>query len=94
MPRIEQTRKAMIRSLVAHSVERALAEAQGDAETYWLHEIFEKGFVGYARFSERELRLEMQLRGLDQAAEHDAPDEDDEGDIDGDEDFRFNLASS
>lgn len=68
------SRKEMIRQLVDHSVSNALAESQ----QYWIRDIFENGFVGYRQFSEHQLRMEMQLRGLDasaDAAEEDADDD-------------------
>jgi hypothetical protein len=56
------SREEMIRRLVAFSVQAALHESQ----SYWLHELFEKGFAGYRSFSDGKLRRELQLRGLDE----------------------------
>ena len=64
-------REAMIRKLVSYSVEAALREPQ----SYWLQELFEKGFAGYRRFSDSRLRRELELRGLDEAEEPDAEDD-------------------
>ncbi|MGQ0522875.1 MAG: hypothetical protein ACT4P8_04340 [Betaproteobacteria bacterium] len=55
------TREEMIRRLVAYSVEEAVREPQ----SYWLQELFEKGFSGYRKFSSSKLRRELELRGLD-----------------------------
>jgi hypothetical protein len=68
------SRVEMIRQLVDHSVSSALAESQ----QYWIREIFENGFVGYRQFSEPQLRLEMQLRGLDVPADVDDQEDDDD----------------
>jgi hypothetical protein len=54
------TREEMIRRLVTYSVEEALREPNA----YWLHELFEKGFSGYRRFSSSKLKQELELRGL------------------------------
>lgn len=53
-------REDMIRRLVSYSVEAALREQQ----TYWLQELFEKGFAGYRNYSDSRLRRELELRGL------------------------------
>ena len=58
-------REEMIRRLVAYSVDAALREPQ----SYWLQEVFEKGFSGYRRFSDERLRREMALRGLGETDE-------------------------
>lgn len=55
------TREEMIRRLVAYSVEEAVREPQ----SYWLQEMFEKGFSGYRKFSSSKLKRELELRGLD-----------------------------
>lgn len=65
-------RQEMISQLVDHSVNSALSESR----QYWLREIFEKGFIGYREYSDYQLRLEMQLRGLE--ALPDVSDEDDD----------------
>jgi hypothetical protein len=67
-------REEMIRRLVAFSVQAALSEAQ----PYWLHELFEKGFAGYRNFSPGKLRRELQLRGLDDVDDADPDDEPEE----------------
>ena len=54
------SRGEMIGSLVEDSVSTALSELQ----KHWLKEVFEKGFVGYSKLSDRQLLMEMQLRGL------------------------------
>jgi hypothetical protein len=54
------TRQEMIRRLVEFSVNAAL----GDSRRYWLSDLFERGFVGYRKFSDRRLWRELQLRGL------------------------------
>jgi len=54
-------REEMIRRLVSYSVESALREPR----SYWLQELFEKGFAGYRRYSDSRLRQELELRGLD-----------------------------
>ena len=50
----------MIRALVAFSAQAAA----GEPRRYWLRDLFERGFVGYRNFSNRQLRRELQLRGL------------------------------
>lgn len=59
------TREEMIRRLVTYSVEEAVREPQ----SYWLHELFEKGFSGYRKFSSGKLKRELELRGLDTVEE-------------------------
>jgi len=54
-------REEMIRRLVSYAVESARREPQ----SYWLQELFEKGFAGYRRYSDSRLRQELELRGLD-----------------------------
>lgn len=66
----DTNRNEMIRHLVEHSVSKALAEPQ----QYWMREVFEQGFVGYSKLSDQQLRMEMQLRGLEPSG--DAFDED------------------
>lgn len=80
MPSPAISRKEMISRLVDHSVANALSESQ----PYWMREIFENGFVGYRRLSDQQLRLEMQLRGLEATPEGD--------DEDADDDFQFGMA--
>lgn len=53
-------REEMIGKLVEHSVSTAVAESPQD----WLKEVFEKGFIGFSRLTDRQLQLEMRLRGL------------------------------
>ena len=53
-------REEMIRRLVSYSVDAALKEPQ----SYWLQELFEKGFSGYRKFSYSKLKRELELRGL------------------------------
>jgi hypothetical protein len=65
MPPTGKSRAEMIRQLVDHSVSQAVAEAR----PYWLRELFEHGFVGYRKFSDQQLRMEMQLRGLENPEE-------------------------
>lgn len=60
MRRSGMTREEMIRLLVEFSVKAAL----GDPHRYWLCELFERGFVGYRKYSDRRLWRELQLRGL------------------------------
>ena len=74
------SRKEMIRQLVDHSVATVLAESS----QFWMREIFENGFAGYRLLSDQQLRMEMQLRGLDIAAEP--------ADEDGEDEFMYNLA--
>jgi hypothetical protein len=50
----------MVRRLVEFSVKAA----RGDSRRYWLSDLFERGFVGYRKFSDRRLWRELQLRGL------------------------------
>lgn len=59
------SRQEMINQLVENSLACALSEAQ----PFWLREIFENGFVGYRHFTDRQLALEMQFRGLGAAAD-------------------------
>jgi hypothetical protein len=54
------TRDEMIRRLVKFSVTAAV----GESRRYWLSDLFERGFVGYRKFSDRRLWQELQLRGL------------------------------
>jgi hypothetical protein len=54
-------KEEMIRKLVAHSVNTALAESKH----YWLSELFEKGFTGYRNLSRGQLLQELQMRGLE-----------------------------
>jgi hypothetical protein len=54
------TRKEMIGRLVELSVTTATTEPRH----LWLSNIFENGFAGYSKFSERRLLMELQLRGL------------------------------
>lgn len=68
-------RREMIGKLVEHSVSTAVSEFP----QHWLKEVFEKGFVGYSKFSDRQLMLEMQLRGL-------TPTEDLADEVDSDDD--------
>lgn len=68
--RSDMSRVEMVNRLVAHSVKTAIVDDEGH---YWLSELFEKGFAGYANLSARQLALEMQLRGLTPA--EDAADE-------------------
>jgi len=68
------SREEMIRRLVAFSVQTARQESQA----YWLHELFEKGFVGYRNFSDGKLKRELQLRGLDEIDDAYADDEPEE----------------
>ena len=65
------TREEMIRRLVAYSVEEAVREP----ESYWLHELFEKGFAGYRKYSSSKLRREIEMRGLDATADEYGDDE-------------------
>lgn len=60
MTRTSITRVKMVEALVAHSINTAASKSQQD----WLNDVFEKGFVGYGKLSERQLLLEMQLHGL------------------------------
>jgi hypothetical protein len=60
MRQLAMTRDEMIRRLVEFSVKAAL----GDPRRYWLSELFERGFVGYRKFSDQRLWRELQLRGL------------------------------
>lgn len=69
-----KNRKEMIRQLVEHSVNNALAESG----KYWMREIFENGFIGYREYSDNQLRLEMQLRGLEESPELSEEDSDDD----------------
>lgn len=69
-------RKEMIRRLVSHSVATALREPQ----SYWLEELFEKGFAGYGNFSDSRLKRELALRGLDTAHEEYEEEYDEEDD--------------
>lgn len=55
------TRKEMIERLVEHSVAQAVEESQ----RHWMREVFENGFPGYSKLSDQQLRLEMELHGLD-----------------------------
>ncbi len=55
-----KTRAQMIDSLVEHSLNMALS----GSHRHWLKEVFEKGFPGYSKLSDRQLLLEMQLHGL------------------------------
>lgn len=80
MQSINSTDRAeMIGQLVEHSVSKAKSEANA----YWMRDIFEKGFAGYSKFSDQQLRVEMQLRGLETSA--DAFEDEDE------DDFSFSL---
>ncbi len=60
MPRTTNNRATMIGSLVEHSVTTAIADAQQD----WLKDVFEKGFTGYNKLTDRQLLHEMELHGL------------------------------
>jgi hypothetical protein len=80
MLRATHNRKEMIAKLLEHAVSTALVEPQ----QIWMREVFEKGFVGYGRFTDAQLRLEMQLHGLDGSAEIMDESLDDE--------FQFSLA--
>jgi hypothetical protein len=60
MPYTSNTRAKMIGSLVEHSVNTA----SSGSHQYWLKEVFEKGFSGYSKLSDRQLLLEMQLHVL------------------------------
>jgi hypothetical protein len=60
MPNITNSRANMIGSLVEHSVTTAISDAQQD----WLKDLFEKGFVGYNKLTDRQLLHEMELHGL------------------------------
>ncbi|MGE5469651.1 MAG: hypothetical protein ACM3X0_02510 [Bacteroidota bacterium] len=80
MNRSTPSRTEMIERLVDHALARATAEPRAD----WMRDVFQYGFAGYGRFSERQLRLELQLRGLVQA--------DDRFDDESDNDFPFCLA--
>lgn len=71
-------RREMIERLVEHSVETAMSESS----LHWLKDVFERGFLGYTKFSNGQLMMEMQLRGLISA--HDTID--DEGDDEPDDD--------
>lgn len=53
-------RREMIDRLVEHSVETAMSESS----MHWLKDVFERGFLGYTKLSNGQLRMEMQLRGL------------------------------
>lgn len=55
----------MIGKLVEHAIAMAIAESP----KYWLKEIFDKGFIGYSKLTTSQLRLEMQLHGLDRSVE-------------------------
>ena len=68
-------REEMIGKLVEHSVSTAVAESPQD----WLKEVFEKGFVGFGRLTDRQLQLEMRLRGL--LADDDADEEEFDDDL-------------
>lgn len=59
------SRAEMIGKLVEHSIAMATAESP----QYWLKEVFDKGFIGYSKLSTPQLRMEMQLHGLDKSAE-------------------------
>ena len=52
------TRKEMIGRLVALSVTTATTEPRH----LWLSDIFENGFAGFSKFSDRRLFVELQLR--------------------------------
>ena len=52
------TRKEMISRLVELSVTTATTEPRH----LWLSDIFENGFAGYSKFSDRRLFVELQLR--------------------------------
>ena len=54
------TRGEMIDRLVEDSVRAVLKESQRP----WLAEIFENGCVGYRKLSDRQLLMELRLRGL------------------------------
>lgn len=84
MERSATGRKEMIGQLVEHAVISALAESPA----FWMHEIFENGFAGYRQFSDQQLRMEMQLRGL--AASPNGVDEDAETEEDEERAFDLN----
>lgn len=69
------SRAEMIKKLVDHSIAIAIAESP----KYWMKDVFEKGFIGYSKLSTQQLRLEMQLHGLDESADTaDGADDDDQ----------------
>jgi len=70
--------------MISQLVEDSLASALSESPPFWLREIFENGFVGYRHLSDRQLGMEMQLRGLGASA--DIPDEDAEDEV------SFNVA--
>ena len=63
--------------MIGRLVEHAVAEAVAESPRHWLRNIFENGFVGYSRLSDRQLRTEMEMRGL-AVADEPAFDEDDD----------------
>jgi hypothetical protein len=85
MPRTANSRKEMIGRLVAHSLATAAAASQQD----WLREVFEKGFVGYSKFSDRQLLLELDLHGLTPASALFEEDGDADADMDADSDSLY-----
>lgn len=80
MNRSTPSRTEMIERLVDDALARAGSAPRAD----WLRDIFEYGFAGYGKLSERQLRLELQLRGLVLAT--------DRFDDESDNDFPFCLA--
>lgn len=60
MPSTTTARGEMIEMLVEHSVNVAVAESP----KHWLKKVFENGFIGYGKLSDRQLLMEMHLRGL------------------------------
>lgn len=73
------TRTEMIANLVEFSVATAMTESDG----VWLSHIFKNGLVGYSKLSDRQLLMEMQMRGLIESQddlEQDTVDDDDDFD--------------
>lgn len=74
MPTTTTDRNAMIGRLVEHSVDEAVSERP----RHWLKEVFEKGFMGYSKFSDGQLLREMYLRGLIRQEDTDEDEADDD----------------
>lgn len=60
MQSMAMTRTEMIDRLVALSV----ATATTETKHLWLKDMFENGFIGYSKFSDRRLLMELELRGM------------------------------
>jgi hypothetical protein len=81
---VSMSRNEMIAVLVNDTVERMLDLRQ----VFWLHGILENGFTGFAKWSDDELRGELQGRGFDLGNPLDGADDfDSSGDCDDGHEF-------